>query len=64
MGSLSSLKYEDLKPGDVIIYDGHACMFCGVDIIKQIHGDKAKEGSDMGQASLGDHTPSCSAGGH
>lgn len=59
VGGMSSLKEEDMKPGDVAVLNGHTWMYVGNEIVTKIHGDKATPGANSVSGSLNHRSPGC-----
>lgn len=57
VGRGSDLTVADLLPGDVAILNGHTWLYVGNEIIVQIHGAKAKPGSNSVSASYNERSP-------
>lgn len=54
--------YDKLEPGDVFCCDGHIYVFVGKELIEEMHGGAATEGSDIVSASFCERSPGCGIG--
>lgn len=53
---------DDLEPGDIwnTVTNGHIFVYCGEDIIQEIHGSEAASGMNMVEGSYPVQSPECS----
>lgn len=51
--------YDKLQAGDVFCCEGHTFVYVSNDIISDVHGDKALDGSDIVSASFNERSPGC-----